>query len=127
MPNLIATEDPSVFIESQTSTGTESQIVIYQSVTGERWQINGRCSACGECEVGANDTYYQNKISPRESKDYVKLHYQIWTGNPVGTPEACLDVRFGTRLDIPVRPEISQSAKNCSLSGNYLPPADHVD
>lgn len=96
--SLQPTEDPGVRIVRK-----EQDLVEYQSVDGERWIIRGQCSACGSCELGAADGEM----------------YQIWTGVPVGQPGACLDSRYGNRLDIPVRPEISNSP-GCTLSGEYI-------
>ena len=113
---MIDTLDPNVFILEQ----TENRIV-YQTNTGEKWEIIGTCNACGECEVGAHDIYYEKtnledkKQNPPEPKKY-----QIWTGVPIGQPGACLDARFENRLDIPVRPELTKKMTNCSLSGRYL-------
>lgn len=108
----IATLDPNIFIIEQ-----DANSVTYQTTTGEKWQITGTCSACGECEVGADDTYYEDDT---ESRRQIIKYYQNWTGVPVGQPGACLDNRYGSRLDIPVRPEISQHYANCTLSGTYL-------
>lgn len=112
------TLDPGVFIVEQ----AEGRIV-YHSVTGENWEITGTCNACGECEVGADDTYYTEPLEPDFNKPIGKRttsHYHIWTGTPVGQAGACLDSRFGYRLDIPVRPELTQKMPNCVLSGRYL-------
>lgn len=96
--SLELTEDPGVRIVRR-----EEGLVEYQTIDGERWVIRGQCSACGSCEVGVADGDT----------------YQIWTGVPVGQPGACLDSRYGTRLDIPVRPEIS-TTPGCTLSGEYI-------
>ena len=103
---MTPTLDPGVFILEKTDSRT-----VYQTTTGETWEITGTCNACGECEVGAVDTYYA---------DTIELHYQIWTGVPVGEPGACFDSRFGSRLDIPVRPELTDKMDCCVLSGRYL-------
>lgn len=96
--SLQPTEDPGVRIVSKTDDAVE-----YMSVDGERWVIRGQCIACGECELGAADGDT----------------YQIWTGVPIGQPNACLDSRYGQRLDIPVRPSISKNP-HCTLSGEYI-------
>lgn len=96
--DLTPTEDPGIRIVSKTEDTVE-----YLSVDGDRWIIRGQCIACGECEVG---------VANGES-------YQIWTGVPIGQPGACLDSRFGTRLDIPIRPSISKTP-NCTLRGEYV-------
>lgn len=105
------TMDSNIFIIEETEDR-----VVYETTFGERWEITGVCSACGECEVGAVDIYHE------ETKDKFPLEkrYQIWTGVPVGQPGACLDARFDNRLDIPVRPEMPGKMKNCTLSGKYL-------
>jgi hypothetical protein len=108
----ITTADSSIFIIEQ-----EENRVVYETTTGEQWEITGQCSACGECEVGAVDTYYEEVEG---EKMPVKKHYQIWTEIPVGQPGACLDVRYGNRLDIPIRPELPSKLLNCTLSGRYL-------
>lgn len=93
------TVDPTVVIAAR-----GMQFVVYQTVPPakrERWIIRGVCSACGSCEVGA--------VNPD----------LIWTGQPVGTAGACLDRRFGERLDVPVRPEIGELS-GCTLAGEYL-------
>lgn len=108
----IATVDPTIFIIEQ-----ESERIVYESTSGEQWEIIGTCSACGECEVGASDVYYEEV---EDEKMPVARHYQIWTGVPVGQPGACLDTRFGSRPDIPVRPDMPPKMNNCTLSGRYL-------
>lgn len=105
------TIDPNVFIIEE----TEGRVV-YETTSEEQWEIIGVCSACGECEVGAVDIYYEET----EDKFPLEKRYQIWTGVPIGQPGACLDVRFGNRLDIPVRPEMPEKMTNCTLSGRYL-------
>lgn len=95
--SLEPTADPTCFIEER---GPE--YVIYRNIEGERWIIRGVCVACGECEVGA--------INPD----------LVWTGLPVGTPGACLDRTFGTRLDNPVRPELTTKMRFCTLEGEYI-------
>lgn len=113
---MIPTLDPGIFILEQTADRT-----VYQATTGETWEITGVCTACGECEVGAVDTYRAVPLdSDRKSEQPEILRYQIWTGVPVGQPGACLDTRFGSRLDIPVRPEMTEKLANCALSGRYL-------
>lgn len=106
------TADYSIFIIEQ-----EENRVVYETTEGEQWEITGKCSACGECEVGAVDTYYEEVEG---EKMPLKKYYQIWTGVPVGQPGACFDVRYGDRLDIPVRPELPAKNPNCTLSGRYL-------
>lgn len=96
--DLIPTEDPGIRIISKTEDTVE-----YLSVDGDRWIIRGQCIACGECEVGADQT----------------IPYHIWTGVSVGNPGACYDARYGKRLDIPVRPSISKNS-NCTLRGEYV-------
>lgn len=76
--------------------------VVYETIDGERWEIIGTCNQCGECEVGSNNEYI------------------MWTGTPVGQPNACYDIRGDARPDSPVRPEISDNLKNCTLRGKYL-------
>lgn len=90
------TVDPSTVIEARGSGW-----VLYRTDQGERWVIRGTCVACGSCEVGA--------ATPS----------LVWTGRPVGQPGACVDKTYGFRLDVPVRPEISELA-GCTLSGEYL-------
>lgn len=98
----IPTIEPFIVIVDQSETPEKR--VVYQTTDGaETWEITGTCSACGACEVGA-----------------VNADYQIWTGVPVGQPGACLDSRFGTRPDIPVRPELTIKFASCTLKGKYL-------
>lgn len=95
----IATIEPLIWITEQTPGRT-----VYETDDGaESWEITGTCNACGACETGAVDA-----------------DYQIWTGIPVGEAGACLDSRFGTRLDIPVRPELTEKTTSCTLKGKYL-------
>lgn len=95
---MILTEDPSVVIED-----LGAGWVVYRALgNGERWIIHGVCNRCGECEMGREDPNL------------------IWTGVPVGQLGACLDKRWGTRRDIPVRPEIRLKNPHCTLSGEYL-------
>lgn len=92
-------------------------VVIYETIDGEKWKITGTCIACGECEVNANDVYFEENDN---EKVLQKKNYQIWTNVEIGKPNACLDTRFGKRLDIPVRPELSAKFSNCTLKGEYL-------
>jgi len=113
---MINTLDSYVFIIEQTENRK-----VYQTVTGEKWEIVGTCNACGECEVGAIDNYYEKtNLEDKKQNSPEPKKYQIWTGIPIGQPGACLDVRFGKRLDIPVRPELTQKMQHCSLTGRYL-------
>jgi hypothetical protein len=109
----IATTDPNIFIIEQTPGR-----VVYETTTGEKWEILGTCIACGACEVGAVDKYYTE--DPERPRQLIEHSYQEWTGVSVGQPGACLDSRFGTRPDLPVRPEISSHFPTCTLSGNYI-------
>lgn len=114
---MIKTEDPTIFILEQSEDR-----VVYQSVYGEQWEITGKCNACGQCEQGAYDVYYEN-VSDQDEKTTASTEpkrYQIWTGVPVGQSGACLDSRFGKRLDIPIRPELTEKMDQCVLSGKYL-------
>lgn len=116
---MTPTLDPGIVILEQVEGRT-----VYQTATGETWEITGVCTACGECEVGAVDTYHATPPDPDRKLSHDQqpqiLRYQIWTGVPVGQPGACLDARFGSRLDIPVRPEMTEKLANCALSGRYL-------
>jgi len=76
------TSDPGVVIESRDESG-----VVYRSVTGRRWRVNGECNRCGLCVVGA-----------------VPIERWTWRGPP-GTPGAVFDTLYGSRLDEPVTPE----------------------
>lgn len=101
---LEETVDPDVFIEEKGSHGGEP-FVIYVSSSGLRWIIRGECNRCGECWVGAN--------GPEAST-------VIWTGSPIGEPNAFIDGRDIGRLDCPVLPSIKEDAPSCVLSGEYL-------
>lgn len=90
---------PDTFIESR----DEQHTVYVVPSTGERWYIDGTCNRCGLCEVGVSD--------PERVE---------WHGEP-GTPGACTDLSYSTRLDSPVRPEISEILPGCTLHGAYLP------
>lgn len=105
------TMDSNIFIIFQ-----EENRVVYETTFGEKWEILGTCSACGECEVGAVDIYYENT----DEKFLEPKRYQIWTDILIGQPGACLDSRFGTRLDIPIRPEMTEKLPNCTLTGKYI-------
>lgn len=96
--SLEETEDPCIRVLSR-----GEGMVEYYTESGERWKIYGTCSACGECETGVVNASYQN-----------------WTGVPIGQPGACLDTRFGTRKDVPVRPNISTNSPHCTLTGEYI-------
>lgn len=99
--SLEPTADPTCFIEKREGEG-KSQSITYRNLDGERWVIRGLCIACGECEVGA--------VNPN----------LVWTGISVGEPGACLDSTFGTRLDVPIRPELTRKMPHCTLEGEYL-------
>jgi hypothetical protein len=92
------TEDPAVIIEDR-GPGW----VRYRALAdGECWEIHGICIACGACEVG---------------NDNLNLE---WRGE-VGEPGACIDLKFASRLDIPMRaggPE--KLAPHCSLRTERL-------
>lgn len=112
MSTLTATYCPNTFIESQ----TEDTTIYYIPSTGERWQITGKCIACGECEPDQG-IYFEE-----DGRNEIAKIYTIWTGIPKGQPGACLDSRYGVRLDIPVRPELPTHCPSCTLTGVYLDP-----
>lgn len=89
--------DPNCWIIDQ-----GDDYVTYETIDGERWNITGTCNQCGECEVGSNNPFL------------------VWTGTPIGQPNACYDSRGDERPDSPVRPEIASKNLNCTLKGNYL-------
>ena len=95
------TVDPTCWI---TERGVRMGVpfVRYATTEGDAWEIRGVCAACGECEVGA--------VNPN----------LVWTGIPVGEAGACLDSTYATRLDVPVRPELTVNMAHCSLTGDYL-------
>jgi hypothetical protein len=102
------TSDPYVVIEARKAAADGTPFIVYASVDGaERWVIAGTCNQCGQCEVG----------SSRE-----KLLTWI---RPVGESGACIDPDYATRLDLPVRPEISHNNPACSLRGRYLTGGQH--
>jgi len=98
----LATEDPHCWITAQGTDADGTPWIKYWSEDGNRWIIRGKCNQCGECEVG---TINRNIV---------------WTGIPVGQAGACIDLDYGNRKDIPVRPEISKFCSSCTLRGEYL-------
>ena len=91
------TVEPGVVIESSCPG-----VTVYQDLTtGARWRIDGVCTCCGLCEVGAVNLYLE------------------WRGLP-GTPGACVDRRGMTRPDVPIRPELPVKLPGCVLTGEYL-------
>ena len=97
MIGMRPTKDPNIFIIYQSPTE-----VLYKDVTSNRiWEITGTCNCCGECEVGKENPYH------------------VWTPNPVGTAWACYSREEG-RLDEPVTPEWTATAKFCVLKGRYI-------
>lgn len=94
----ISTRDPNIFIIEQTA-----ERVVYETTSGEQWEILGTCNQCGLCEVGANDPEI------------------AWVeGKQPGEPGACYNISGEGRVDNPCRPEIKQHFPECTLSGNYL-------
>lgn len=96
------TQDPSCRIESRGVSESGVPFVVYQSEGGERWRINGECNQCGECWAGSVGGDIE------------------WTGVPIGSPGAFVDLRPEPRLDCPVTPGIKQDFLSCALSGEYL-------
>jgi hypothetical protein len=92
--HVIMTEDPTCFIEDYGAGW-----VLYRSIDNTRWIIQGLCNQCGMCEQD-------------------DAPYLIWYKRK-GLPGACIDTRWGSRRDVPVRPEIGQMPE-CTLSGKYL-------
>lgn len=91
------TKDSTVFIIEQTPGR-----VVYETTTGEKWEILGTCNMCGLCEVGGHDSNI------------------VWNqGIEPGQPNACYDAN-PDRLDNPCRPEIKIHFPTCQLSGTYL-------
>lgn len=78
--------------------------IVYENTDGERWVIWGTCNQCGACEVGGQTE---------------RTRRLIWTGEP-GTPGVCHDPEYGTRPDLPTRPELRDHLPSCSLHGMYL-------
>lgn len=107
------TTDPNIVVLEK----SEGYVKYQDLLNGQVWEINGTCNACGLCEVGVVDIYFEPNPNGKEP---IKKHYQIWTGVPVGQAGACLDARFGTRPDFPMRPEIKNAHPECQLSGRYL-------
>jgi len=93
---LEITRDPNIVIVER-SPG----LVEYLTNSGERWRIYGTCNLCGACEVGGRDTEI------------------VFTGTAIGDPNACYNIEGENRLDVPVRPEISEIPE-CVLTGEYL-------
>lgn len=93
----IPTKDPNIFIIEQ-SPGK----VVYETNTGEKWEMLGTCNMCGLCEVGGIDPEI------------------VWNeGVLPGQPNACYNSN-PNRLDNPCRPEIGILFSGCTLTGNYL-------
>lgn len=94
----IETKDPNIFIIEKTIDR-----VVYETNTGEKWEILGICNQCGLCEVGGNDPDI------------------IWVdGKQPGEPAACYNILGDARLDNPCRPEIKDYFPTCTLSGSYI-------
>jgi len=91
---MTLTEDPTTWIVEQGEA-----FVVYENTDGDRWTIRGACNQCGQCEVPAPHIVFVR---------------------PIGEPGACVDLRYGSRLDVPVRPEIREKCPACSLNGEYL-------
>ncbi len=84
-----ATEDPGTTIVAR-GPGW----IRYQDLaSGETWLIVGECNRCGLCDVGA--------VGRR----------LVWS-HPPGMPGAVLDLDYGRRRDMPMRPPLPQG---CSL------------
>lgn len=119
------TSDPNIIIEDQSTDNNDpnDDWVIYKNLKSKyRWIIRGRCNRCGLCEVGRVD---DGKITFDE---LIKI----------GEAEACIDLTFKSRLDVPSTPDVKQNAddqreamklrgdKNvsetgeCTLSGEYI-------
>lgn len=75
-------------------------MVEYLSISGERWRIYGTCNRCGACEIGGIDP-------------------EISFIGYVGEANACINIAGQNRLDVPVRPEISE-IPTCTLTGEYI-------
>ena len=50
------TNDPYVSITDRGVINNVEYIVYWDSISGDRWRINGTCSMCGSCWVGSSDT-----------------------------------------------------------------------
>lgn len=106
-----ATTDPGVVIEARKVAADGTPFVVYATRDGsERWVIAGTCNQCGQCEVG--------QVGDRPAR-------LVWV-KPVGEPGACIDLDYGTRPDMPVRPEIGRKMPACSLRGRYITGGLHL-
>lgn len=95
---MITTTDSDIVIEDV----GPGWVVYWRLSDGSRWTIRGVCNQCGECEEGG--------ANPNV----------VWTGKPVGEAEACYDVTYGTRRDVPVQIGFTQRARFCTLKGEWL-------
>lgn len=112
---MIPTQDPNVFILEKTDDS-----ITYLNSDGKKWKINGKCICCGMCEEFRGlgiDT--QINVTPSKNGDIEWIRILEWSDMP-GNENACVELNYENRLDIPMTPEGVKLYKECSLRGEYI-------
>lgn len=122
MDNFEPTEDPTTVIVER-GTVNEEPYAEYLNTDGKRWRIYGTCNACGACEVFDPDGGSVQSHLITKSVDGEKISYTrtlVWLGNP-GTPNACSEEGYESRLDIPMTPDaVADFSPPCVMRGEWL-------
>jgi hypothetical protein len=100
------TLDPSTQIVARRNVGKPSQRLEYQNWDGDRWYIAGLCNACGACEVNGDGS--------------LRAGVTRVAGKTIGQAGAVVEAGYATRLDIPIRPELTTDSPGCVLTGAYI-------
>jgi hypothetical protein len=116
---MILTEDNTTWIESI----SDEEGAIYENTDGKRWRVSGSCNQCGLCEIYNNEPLNQEIVHTnyRMNEGVKETHTRvlIWH-HPPGTPGACVEVGYNTRLDIPMTPELINRIPECTYQAEWL-------
>lgn len=113
---MIETMDPTTWITDQ-----GDGFICYQNSDGKSWVITGYCNRCGACEPFSlppgQTAEYLNYVEQDGVVSTYTRHVE-WYGTP-GTPDACSEVNYQGRKDIPITPEMVNEITECVLNGAW--------
>jgi hypothetical protein len=115
------TMDPTTWI-----TDRVDDVVYYQNTDGKRWRISGTCNRCGACEtfsLAAGQTAEYVTYIKKDGVISTYKRYVEWHDVP-GTANACSEINYHERKDIPATPDGVNEIEECALSGEWLDDAN---
>lgn len=112
------TEDPTTIITERTE-----EYIQYENTDGKKWQIHGKCIACGLCENIPSEIpstiIEENRRILQDGTEEIWTRKLIWVSEP-GNPGACIEEQFENRKDIPIMPDLVNNIEQCTLEGIWI-------